>query len=49
MEYRIEHDNMGEGKVPADKKGGAETERSGNNVKRGSAGTMTVEIIEGVD
>ena len=31
MEYRIEHDSMGEVKVPADKLWGAQTERSHEN------------------
>ena len=34
-EYRIEHDSMGEVKVPADKLWGAQTERSRNNFKIG--------------
>lgn len=47
MEYRIEHDTMGEVKVPADKYWGAQTERSRNNFKIGPEGTMPLEIIEG--
>ncbi len=35
MEYRIEHDSMGEVKVPADKYWAAQTERSHNNFKIG--------------
>ena len=35
MEYRIEHDSMGEVKVPADKYWAAQTERSHENVKIG--------------
>ena len=31
MQYRIEHDSMGEVKVPADKYWGAQTERSHEN------------------
>ena len=31
MEYRMEHDSMGEVRVPADKYWGAQTERSHNN------------------
>ena len=31
MEYRIEHDSMGEVKVPADKYWAAQTERSHEN------------------
>jgi fumarate hydratase class II len=47
MEYRIEHDTMGEVRVPADKYWGAQTERSRNNFKIGPSGTMPFEIIEG--
>lgn len=47
MEYRIEHDTMGEVRVPADKYWGAQTERSRNNFKIGPPGTMPFEIIEG--
>jgi fumarate hydratase class II len=47
MEYRIEHDTMGEVRVPADKYWGAQTERSRNNFKIGPSGTMPLEIIEG--
>ncbi|MDR2206990.1 MAG: class II fumarate hydratase [Flavobacteriaceae bacterium] len=46
MEYRIEHDTMGEVKVPADKFWGAQTERSRNNFKIGPEGSMPREIIE---
>ena len=35
MEYRIEHDSMGEMKVPADKLWGAQTERSHENFEIG--------------
>ena len=35
MEYRIEHDSMGEVKVPCDKYWGAQTERSHENFKIG--------------
>ena len=35
MEYRVEHDSMGEVKVPADKYWGAQTERSHENFKIG--------------
>lgn len=35
MEYRIEHDSMGEVRVPADKLWGAQTERSRNNFEIG--------------
>lgn len=45
MEYRIEHDTMGEVKVPAGKYWGAQTERSRNNFKIGSEASMPKEII----
>src|ERR1035437_4366184 len=45
MEYRIEHDTMGEVKVPADKYWGAQTERSCNNFKIGPEASMPKEII----
>ena len=46
MEYRIEHDSMGEVKVPADKLWGAQTERSRNNFRIGEGiETMPQEII----
>ena len=35
MEYRIEHDSMGDVKVPADKYWGAQTERSHENFEIG--------------
>ncbi|MGB9746354.1 MAG: class II fumarate hydratase [Bacteroidales bacterium] len=44
MEYRIEHDTMGEVKVPADKYWGAQTQRSVNNFKIGNQ-KMPREII----
>jgi len=44
MEYRIEHDTMGEVKVPADKYWGAQTQRSVNNFKIGDQ-KMAREII----
>ncbi len=47
MEYRIEKDTLGEVKVPADKKWGAQTERSRNNFKIGPEGSMPHEIIVG--
>jgi fumarate hydratase class II len=43
--YRIEHDTMGEVKVPADRYWGAQTERSRNNFRIGPEGSMPVEII----
>jgi len=45
MEYRIEHDTMGEVKVPAEKYWGAQTERSRNNFKIGPEASMPKEII----
>ncbi|MEM0940347.1 MAG: class II fumarate hydratase [Bacteroidota bacterium] len=46
MEYRIEHDTMGEVKVPAEKYWGAQTQRSRNNFKiGGEKNQMPVEII----
>ena len=44
MEYRIEHDSMGEVKVPADKYWGAQTERSFENFRIGDV-RMPREII----
>ncbi|MBC7412701.1 MAG: class II fumarate hydratase [Bacteroidia bacterium] len=43
--YRVEHDTMGEVKVPADKYWGAQTERSRNNFKIGIEASMPIEII----
>lgn len=45
MDYRIEHDTMGEVKVPADKYWGAQTERSRNNFRIGNEASMPKEII----
>ena len=45
MDYRTEHDTMGEVKVPADKYWGAQTERSRNNFKIGPEASMPKEII----
>ncbi len=46
MEYRIEHDSMGEVKVPADKLWGAQTQRSHENFEIGvGIETMPAEII----
>ena len=47
MKYRIEHDTIGEVKVPAEKLWGAQTERSRNNFKIGAEASMPKEIIEG--
>ncbi|MBR6090396.1 MAG: class II fumarate hydratase, partial [Anaerolineaceae bacterium] len=44
MEYRIEHDSMGEMKVPADKYWGAQTQRSYQNFRIGTE-KMPSEII----
>jgi fumarate hydratase, class II len=46
MNYRVEHDTMGEVNVPADKYWGAQTERSRNNFKIGPEASMPTEIIE---
>lgn len=46
MQYRIEKDTMGEVQVPIDKYWGAQTERSRNNFKIGSEGSMPNEIIK---
>lgn len=47
MEYRIEHDTMGEVKVPADKYWGAQTQRSRDNFKiGGEKNQMPIEIIQ---
>ena len=46
MNYRVEHDTMGEVKVPAEKYWGAQTERSRNNFKIGPEASMPTEIIE---
>ena len=45
MEYRIEHDSLGEVRVPDSKYWGAQTERSRNNFKIGRDASMPVEII----
>jgi fumarate hydratase, class II len=45
MDFRIEHDTMGDVKVPADKYWGAQTERSRNNFKIGPEASMPKEII----
>ena len=44
MDYRIEHDTMGEIKVPSDKYWGAQTERSLENFKIGKS-RMPIEVI----
>ena len=45
MQFRVEHDTMGEVKVPADKYWGAQTERSRNNFRIGPEASMPTEII----
>ncbi len=45
MEYRIEHDTLGEVKVAADKYWGAQTQRSKMNFQIGPAASMPREII----
>ena len=47
MVYRIEKDTMGEVKVPVDKYWGAQTERSRNNFKIGTAASMPLEVVYG--
>ncbi len=47
LKYRIEHDTIGEVKVPANRFWGAQTERSRNNFKIGKEASMPKEIIEG--
>jgi len=46
MEFRIEHDTMGEVKVPNDKYWGAQTQRSKDNFKIGEPASMPKEIIK---
>lgn len=46
MNFRTEHDTMGEVKVPADKYWGAQTQRSKMNFEIGPEGSMPKEIIE---
>ncbi len=46
MNFRTEHDTMGEVQVPADRYWGAQTERSRNNFKIGPAASMPKEIID---
>jgi fumarate hydratase class II len=45
MNFRIEHDTMGEVRVPAERYWGAQTERSRNNFKIGPEGSMPKEVI----
>ena len=46
MQYRTEHDTMGEVKVPAEKYWGAQTQRSKMNFEIGPEGSMPEEIIK---
>ena len=46
-EFRVEKDTMGVVNVPSDKLWGAQTERSRNNFKIGTEGSMPLEIIYG--
>jgi len=46
MKYRIEHDSLGDVKVPASKYWGAQTERSRKNFRIGPEASMPVEIIK---
>ena len=46
MNYRTEHDTMGEVKVPAEKYWGAQTQRSKMNFEIGPEGSMPDEIIK---
>jgi len=46
MDFRVEHDTMGEVKVPADKYWGAQTQRSKQNFPIGPEASMPKEIIE---
>ena len=46
MKYRIEHDTMGEVKVPADRRWGAQTQRSLNNFRIGEE-KMPIQLIYG--
>jgi fumarate hydratase, class II len=45
MNYRIDHDTMGEVKVPSDKLWGAQTQRSIENFPIGPSASMPIEII----
>ena len=47
MKYRIEKDTMGNVKVPYDKYWGPQTERSRNNFKIGTSGSMPLELVYG--
>ncbi len=45
MDYRIEHDTIGEVQVPADRYWGAQTQRSFQNFQIGESASMPLEII----
>ena len=47
MEYRVEHDSMGEVNVPADRYWGAQTQRSFENFKIGIE-KIPMEVIPGI-
>ena len=47
MEYRIEHDSMGEVRVPADKYWGAQTQRSLQNFRIGTE-KVPMEVVYGL-
>jgi len=47
MSFRIEKDTMGKVEVPADKYWGAQTERSRNNFKIGTAASMPLDVVYG--
>ena len=46
MDYRIEHDTMGDVQVPADRLWAAQTQRSFMNFKIGEPASMPREVIE---
>ncbi len=46
MDYRLEHDSLGEVKVPADKYWGAQTERSHENLEGSGTGKSQPEAGE---
>jgi fumarate hydratase class II len=46
MEYRIEHDSLGNVNVPSDKYWGPQTERSRSNFKIGPEASMPIEIVK---
>lgn len=46
MEYRLEHDSIGDIQVPANKYWGAQTQRSLNNFQIGPTASMPIEVIQ---